>query len=231
MNDRIAIKKNKSSIVIVAPHGYIGDDENTDIISDVIADEIKANAVINVGWRRGEKAKISEGIANLNSLSHWTIKQVRKDFLNPFIAIKEDCIRKYGICNVFYIHGMSNKIRHVTKDNVDIVIGYGDGTPPSYTCRLGYKNALVVRLQEQGFHCYQGKKGGKFSARQPDNLTQVFREFSMDQRVQSVQIEIVNVRRYNARTAIETAELMSKAFDNFFHSETRYDANMFIKEF
>lgn len=217
--------------MVVAPHGNQNDDQNTDVISDAIATELNAYSVINTGWRRGEEAILGENVANLNSLKHCSLGPCRKEFLDPLLSFKHECVSKWGKCNVFYIHGMSNKIRHKTKEDVDLVMGYGAGSPPSYTCNIAYKNALVTRLRQEKFNVYQGKPGGRFSAWNADNLTQLFRMQNLDHRVQGVQIEIVNLRRYETGIALETALCVARALDRFLHSKTEFNKNIEIKEY
>lgn len=228
---RVNIRRGKSPIIIVAPHGNQEDDQNTDLISDIISKELDAYAVINKGWRRAKEALLSESKANLNSIKHCLLDPCKKEFLQPLVNCKHECILQFGKCNIFYIHGMANKIRHKTNEAVDLVLGFGSGEPPSYTCNLGHKNALVVRLREQGLNVYQGKPGGRFSAWNADNLTQFFRSYYLDHRVQSIQIEIVNLRRYDETISVETALSLSKAFDKLLSSQTVYHKNLEVKEY
>jgi hypothetical protein len=228
---KIHVHNAKSPVIFVAPHGYYEDDLNTDIMTEILSMKMNANSIINVGWRRGKEANIREGVANLNSIEHCMMKPVRYDFLYPLVAMKERCIDKYGCCHIFYIHGMSNKIRHVTKEDVDIVVGYGAGEPSSHICRLGYKNACVTRLREAGLECYQGKPGGRFSAWNPDNLAQIFRSFALDQNVESLQFEIVNLRRCTIELATETALCMADALDKFLNNETKIFTHLAVPEY
>lgn len=231
MGKRVLLQKGTSPILFVAPHANQDDDLNTDIITDVLAVEMGAYSVRNVGWRRAENAVLGEGIANLNSIKHCKLDPCKKEFLDPLVDFKNECINKFGGCNVFYIHGMSNKIRQKTQVNVDLVIGYGAGNPPSYTCTIPYKNALITRLREETFNVYQGKAGGIFSAWNTDNLTQLFRQHILDERVQGVQIEIVNLRRYNETVSIDTALYMARALDRFLYGKTPFPKNMIVREY
>lgn len=231
MSSRVLLNRGQTDVLVVAPHGNQDDDQNTDVLADVLATELKAYSVINIGWRRGEHAVLGENIANLNSIKHCKLGPCKRDFLDPLVAYKEDCISKFGRCHIFYIHGMSNKIRHKTKEDVDVVIGFGTGNPPSYTCGLSYKNALVTRLREEKFNVYQGKSGGRFSAWNQDNLTQLYRSTFLDHRVQSIQLEIVNLRRYDTKIAVATALSMARAFDRLLNQKTDYLKNMEIKEY
>lgn len=154
-----------------------------------------------------------EAGANCNDIDHCKLKPVYREFLRPLLEFKKEIIAKHGRCHVFHMHGMSNRIRRDTKYPVDIVIGYGAGSPPSYTCDTRYKNAFVTRLQEENFLVYQGKPGGRFSAWKTENLTQLFRQHDLDHRVQSIQLEVVNLRRYDEDTAKKTALAITRAME------------------
>jgi len=230
MANRVTAQVGQIPVIIVAPHGHKDNDFNTDIIADVIASELKAYSLINVGWARGAKAILGESVANLNDLQHCKLGPVREEFLNPLIEMKDECIAKHDRCHIFLIHGMHSNVRVTHKDNLDIVMGYGQGDPPNYTCPLVYKNALVYRLREECFNVYQAKSGGRFAAWRKDNLNQLFRQHHLDQRVNSTQFEIINELRSDAEEAVKVGLRMTRALDKFLHQKTSYNKNIFIKE-
>ncbi len=231
MANRVLIREGQLPLLVVAPHGNQDDDQNTDIIADVIASEMNAYYVINIGWRRAAEAVLGEGIANLNNIKHCQLIPCKQEFLDQIIEFKNNILTKSKRAHILYVHGMSNAVRRKTNDNVDIVIGYGQGQPPSYSCNLYYKTAFVVRMQEEKFNVYQGKAGGRFSGWKHDNLNQFFRRYQQDDRVQSVQIEIVNALRYNIEESINTAKRLARALDNLLHMETGFRKGFTIKEY
>lgn len=228
--NRVNLHRGRKPIMVVAPHGYHEDDYNTEIIADVIATELQAYSVINIGWHRGENAILGESVANLNDINHCMLSPCRKEFLNPMLEFKDECIEKFNKINVFYIHGMANKIRKDAGDKVDIVLGFGQGDPPSYTCHLDYKNAMVTRFREEGLNVYQAKVGGKFAAWKPENLTQLWRGKYKDKRVHGMQIEIVNSLRSDPAAAVKVALRMTRALDKFLHSKTYFHKDMKVNE-
>lgn len=230
MANRVTTQDGKLPVLIVAPHGHRDNDFNTDIISDVLASELRAYAVINVGWARGPKAVLGESIANLNDIQHCKLGPCKREFLDPLVAIKDEIIAKHERCHIFYIHGMHNNVRTKVQDDVDIVMGYGQGDPPSHTCSLLYKNALCTRLREEKFNVYQAKLGGRFAAWRKDNLNQLFRQHTLDQRVNSIQLEIINNLRDSPEAAVEVGLRLVRSLDKFLHQKTTYQKNISIKE-
>lgn len=227
---RVNLQRGKRPIIVVAPHGYHSDDLNTEIITDVIASELQAYSIINTGWRRSSSVNVKMSEANLNSLTHCNVKDCYNEFLHPLLFFKDECIKLRSKAFVFYIHGMSNKIRHKTKDKVDLVLGFGQGDPPSYTCSSTYKNALVTRFREENFNVYQAKSGGRFAAWNKDNLAQLWRKHFLDDRVMGVQIEIANIIRNDPKEAIHTALRMTRAIDKLMRDCTIFPQNIKIKE-
>lgn len=222
---RVILQRGRKPIIIVAPHE---DDFNTDIIADVIASELQAYCIINKEWQRVKNAIPCESRANLNSIEHCNLEPCRKEFLHPLMLFKDECIKKFNRTHVFYIHGMANR---KNAEKVDIVLGFGQGLPPSYTCHLDYKNALTVRLGEERLNVYQAKPDGRFAARKPDNLTQLWRAHYWDQRVSSMQMEIVNSLRSDPKDAVNTALRITRSLDRLLHSKTMFPRNMKVKEY
>jgi hypothetical protein len=228
---RVILQHGKRPIIIVAPHGYHEDDLNTEIIADVLATELQAYSVINTGWRRDKDVNVKESKANLNSLAHCNVKECHKEFLQPLMLYKDECVRDKNRAFVFYIHGMSNKIRHNTNDKVDIVLGFGQGNPPSYTCNAAYKNALVTRFREEKFNVYQAKVGGRFAAWNKDNIVQLWRRHFLDERVKGIQLEIANIIRSDPKEAVDTALRLTRAIDALMRNNTNFPRNIKINEY
>lgn len=225
---KISIIKGKNPIIFVAPHK---NDENTDIIAEVLAKELDAYAFINVGWDRNKDAVLGQDLANLNSIKHCLLGPVKKEFLNPLIETKNKIIKEFNCCFVIFLHGMAQKIREEVNDDVDIVVGFGAGNKPSYTCNLSDKNNLIYCLRQEKFNVYQGKPNGKFSANNKDNLTQLFRSHDPDTKVDALQLEIVHSLRSNNRTTIETALKISDSMNDFMFSEIILPDNFKVQEY
>lgn len=182
-------------MLVVAPHGP--DDTNTDLLAERIAIESGAFAVINKGWRRSSSVDFFRDMANCNDVRHIHSDVVREEFLEPVLRLKNRIRKKYDE-NVFVliIHGCSDAVRLDADDHdLDIVLGYGEGVPPSYSCREKFRKAFAYHLLNEGFGVYEGAAGGKYSGRARNNLNQLFVRWYPDDYVDSIQMEIVRELR------------------------------------
>jgi hypothetical protein len=116
---------------------------------------------------------------------------------------------------MYLIHGMSDKHRIKANDpSLDIVVGYGAGSPDSYSCDPWRKDAFINLLKDNGLCAYEGKKGGQMSGWAKNNMNQLFRKWYTDPAVQSMQIEIVHELRADNDTAQLTAEYLAVAMSD-----------------
>ena len=76
--ERVSVIEGKSPIIIVAPHGYKGDDENTDLIAEEIANALHCYAVINRGWERSDSVDFMKDKADCNNVYHCKEDVVRE---------------------------------------------------------------------------------------------------------------------------------------------------------
>jgi hypothetical protein len=63
--ERVSITSGKQPILIVSPHGYKNDDENTATVAEAIASVLNCYAVINRGWERADDVDIFNDKADL----------------------------------------------------------------------------------------------------------------------------------------------------------------------
>jgi hypothetical protein len=112
---------------------------------------------------------------------------------------------------LFIIHGMNPINRNVSPD---MVLGYGAGDPPSYSCDVWRKDAFAHILMEQGFEIFQGKSGGMFSGWAKTNLNQLYRKWHHDPAVQSIQIEISRDWRIDEDDAFSTADALTHCIED-----------------
>jgi hypothetical protein len=196
--ERIRLVEGEHPVLILAPHGP--DDVNTDLIAERVALEFGAFAVINRGWRRSSSVDCARDMANCNDVRHLHSEVVREEFLEPVLRFKNRIRRKYDE-NVFVlaIHGCSDSVRAEADDqDLDMIIGYGDGTPPSYSCEPRFKDAFAYHLRNEGFGVYEGARGGRYAGRARNNLNQLFVRWYPDEYVNSLQMEIVRDLRCDA---------------------------------
>lgn len=184
-----------SPVLILAPHGP--DDTNTDLIAERVALEHGSFAVINKGWRRAPHVDFSRDMANCNNVQHLHSDVVKEEFLEPVLRFKNRIRKKYDE-NVFILilHGCTDAVRNEAQDqDLDLIVGYGDGFSPSYSCKPRFKDAFVYHLQNEGFGVYEGSAGGKYAGRGKNNLNQLFARWYPDDYVNSIQLEIVRELR------------------------------------
>lgn len=213
--ERVSIISGKLPIIIVAPHGYDGNDENTSIIAEHIAKSINAYAVINRGWERARDVDYMLDKADCNDVNHCHEDVVKEEFLEPILRYKNRILQSHNAAYVYYIHGMGNKHRKIAgDDSLDMVVGYGAGSPNSHTCEIWQKDLLCHLLHESGVNAFEGKKGGPMSGWSRSNMNQLFRKWYPEPNVYSMQIEIVHELRSYKDLAILTADCIATAVND-----------------
>lgn len=209
IGERVSIRAGNLPILLVAPHGFDADDERTGIITEYIANTIDCYAVINNGWERDETVDFMKDKADCNNVIHCHEDVVREEILEPIIKYKDKILQTYENMYLFYIHGMSNKHKKISGDpNLDAVIGFGAGSPNSFTCDPWRKDLFIHLLDDVGLHAYEGSKGGPMSGWARTNMNQLFRKWYPEPAVHSMQIEIVHELREANDIALITAEYM-----------------------
>jgi hypothetical protein len=213
--ERTSVIQGTTPVLLVAPHGP--DDENTAELTELVAKHFGAYAVINRGWQRSSRVDQFRDLANCNDVRHLHQDVVREEFLHPILRCVTRIKKKYeGKALVLVIHGCKDQIRHGLDDEMlDIVVGYGAGNPPFYSCRTRTKNAFVRCLQDEGFGVYEGAAGGLYAGRAKNNLNQLFVRWYADNAVESMQIEIVRELREDREMLSLTAEGLMTALDSF----------------
>lgn len=212
--ERIRLVEGEHPVLVLAPHGP--DDTNTDLIAERVAVEFGAFAVINRGWRRSSSVDSARDMANCNDVRHLHSEVVREEFLEPVLRLKSRIRRKYDE-NVFVlvVHGCSDLVRKEAENHdLDIILGYGDGRPPSHSCDPRFKDAFVYHLKNEGFGVYEGAKGGRYAGRARNNLNQLFVRWYPDQYVDSIQMEIVRDLRCDAGLLDLTISGLVSALDS-----------------
>lgn len=188
--ERVEIIEGETPILLVSPHGV--DDTNTNYITSKIAEEFETYAILNKGWKRGRLVDQAKEIANCNDIRHLHQDVVKEEFLDPILRNVVKMQRKYqDKILLLIIHGCGDHVKSIADDpNLDLIVGFGDGYPPSYSCNLNTKNAFVNYLQKEHFNVYEGRARGQYSGRSKNNLNQLFNFWYPDGSVNSLQIEI-----------------------------------------
>jgi len=212
--ERTTLIEGQTPILILAPHGV--DDTNTDYIAETVAYEFGAYAVINKGWKRSESVDYWRDLANCNDVRHLHSDVVKEEFLDPILRSVVKIKRKY-MENPFVliIHGCTDKVREISNDDyLDMIIGYGQGAPPSHSCRKRTKDAFIYYLQRENFGVYQGKVKGNYAGRSKNNLNQLFNKWYPDENVNCLQLEIVRELRCEPELISITIDGLVAALDS-----------------
>ena len=206
--ERVSIRRGPSPILLIAPHAAPGDDVNTDIIIDHLSDLLNCNNVVNRGWQRGDVYNYANDQADCNNVNHM-VDVVADEFLRPILNLKGEILRHAPLCHVFYIHGMA------ARTNVDVVIGYGAGTPNSFSCSPWRKNLLYQLLENESLDVWIGKAGGSYSGWAKSNMNQFFRKHRYESDVQSMQLEFSRELRMDRGVCELTAEYIATALSDY----------------
>ena len=83
--ERVELREGKIPVIVFAPHGFNGNDENTSIMARSIAKEINAYAVINKGWERSDVVNCFDDKADCNNVEHCHEDVVKDEVLDPLI--------------------------------------------------------------------------------------------------------------------------------------------------
>lgn len=219
--ERVSVIRGIAPVIVVAPHGYDQDDQNTDLLAETIAGQIGCYAVINRGWERSEAVDYLRDKADCNNVNHCLEDVVKEEFLEPIIRFKDKILSQGDSCYIFYIHGMSNRHRSLANDPMlDIVVGYGAGSPNSYTCELWQKDFMLHELNRSGIKAYEGRKGGSMSGWSRNNLNQYFRKWEHEDAVNSMQIEIVYELRREKDMSSLTADYLAMAIGKLLKTQS-----------
>lgn len=228
MKERVSIIPGKLPAIIIAPHGFNGDDENTAIVAEHIAVSLGCYSVINRGWERSQDVDYLNDKADCNDVNHCHEDVVKEEFLDPILRYKNRILKDHVAAHLFYIHGMSNKHRKTSGDpKLDMVIGYGAGSPNSFSCDIWRKNFFLHLLNDSGIHAYEGKKGGAMSGWSRSNMNQLFRKWYPDEDVHSLQIEIVHDLRDNREMCMVTAEFLATSIKDMLKVKSFSDSTVY----
>lgn len=208
MSERVSIVEgaDDNPIILVCPHGI--DDPLTAVITENIAKEIDAWAVINRGWKRGEEYNYENSIANCNNVEHCMKDVVREEFLEPYVRMVNRLENVGYSPNVFILHGMRTA-------EVDIIVGYGEGKKPRHSCSLDFKDVFTYLLEKNAIKAGVGKAGGTYSGHSKSNLNQYWQCWDGNINVHSMQLEISKALRDDDNAAEATSELLAAVFDDY----------------
>lgn len=226
--ERVSVLDGTIPLLVVAPHGV--DDASTDIIAEVMATKLNCHAVINRGWERADNIDVNNDKGNCNSIAHCHQPVIKDEFLDPLLRYMHRSAKTIYVSNskaanrlpvflsnhkplMISIHGVGDQIRTKLKDNnVDFILGVGNGKPPRPTCGIWRLNALAWTLTNRGIHPWQGQAGSPYAAWGQDNLTQLFNQ-KHNGLGEAIQIEILRTPwRDSTKHAESTGDILAKVF-------------------
>lgn len=212
---RITIQYGSKPYILIAPHGYQGDDYNTALICERTASILDCNSIINHGWKKSDRVDIFNDCANCNNYSHM-VDVVKDEFLHPILRTAESCVRRNGICIVIWIHGVSNYIRKIKKnENIDMILGHGNGKLyNSYTCPNSMKEFVIYNLNRNGIKCFESLPGGNYAGWHEHNMNQLWVRHYINPHVYSLQLEIIRDLRDDDTISMLTSDYLAESIKN-----------------
>ena len=200
--------EDNTPILLIAPHG--ADDPRTGLLTKLIAEKTGAWAVINNGWERARNYDYKKDKANCNNIEHCHEDVVKQEFLDPIISYVNTIFNSAADVTILVMHGISNLVNVNRDPALDAIVGFGEGTPPSYTCDITRKDAFIYLLN-QVMDVGQGEGGGRYAGRRRKNLNQLYRKWYNDSQVHSLQIEVVRALRADDNMTHMASDLFAQA--------------------
>ena len=180
---------NNTDVLVIAPHGVMGDDDRTDIVASTIARELNCSALINDSYKRDER--------NYNDRSN---AEQDNDFISNFRSVLDSD----GHTLVLWIHGYSSSEQTNLKtqlglerdETVDCLIGIGQPDETRHTANPATVERLTSLFKDQGISAHlspaDGTPGSNYCAHDLNNMNQWCRqqpEYSDHSKVESIQLE------------------------------------------
>jgi hypothetical protein len=241
----------RCSILLIAPHGFRGDDDNTGTLTRKVAQRLGSYAIINEVYRKPKKRKdLKSGLMrevpdrsrrriNLNRLSQ--VEQFAKEeFLVPILEYTQRIIKNHGMAFVLWIHGI--KDRNIAENVVDanagdvhVVLGIGQGNRRGFTADESAVARLIRCFKDNGIkpiNAALAKKESNYSGSHENIMNQLFiRKHYGLSKVQSIQLEI-RYTGFRDPDAINTsARAFSSALSKFIMHDVKSFAAIQRKEF
>jgi len=198
---RVDVQYGGYPAIIIAPHGF--DDPNVGFMAQKIADRLDCFCVINNGWQCSAEFDYTAQKADCNSIKHCQDEVLNFEFLKPIEQMAEQCKANFGFFYCLILCGISDNIRRIIDRNLDLVIGWGMGSPPSLSCMRITKDSFISHLEDFKLTTYEAGSGSRYSGRKYNSLNQ----YVSTQKgiTQSMQVGIVRHLRRNKDIAEITA--------------------------
>lgn len=180
--ERVSLVIGKTPIIFVCPHG--GDNPALARLVEEAAFFAESNAVINRGFKRGPVVDYKTETADLNRIDHCLLENViLEEFLRPIIRIKNR-LKKKNFKKIFvYVVGY---LTPPAPEEVDLVIGYGNGENYTSTCPTWVKELHVTALRHLELKPYEAHERGTLTGSAPTSVNQLFKVYDYDKEVMSM---------------------------------------------
>jgi hypothetical protein len=239
---KIEFKEGKNNILLIAPHGFPGDDDYTAEITEILARKLDCHAAINTKYRRPDEDKKEitdakklvadlndkQSIIDANLTVEWLDKL--KNIKNKIVGFKKDK-GTHGNCYIFLIHGVKDDNINAVHEKADILLGIGrtkedSGKKDRPTATEENLQNFIECLKNQGLivaaEAKAAKKGvgdieNRYAGQDINNLNQCFQRSKdvLDPKVQSFQIEIKNTGFRDTDNLEKTATRLAAAIGKF----------------
>lgn len=233
------IDDGKNNILLIAPHGFPGDDDYTAEVSKILAEKLDCYAAINTKYRRPDedKKEITDAkklVANLNDKksirdANLTAEWLGKieNIINKIVGSKK-AKGTHDNCYIFLIHGAKDDNINAVYKNADILLGIGrakedsekkdrptatEETLTKFIKSLKHE-ASIVAFEARAAKKDSGDIGNLYAGHDINNLNQCFVERpkgALDPKVQSFQIEIKYTGFRNSDYIEKTATRLAAA--------------------
>lgn len=228
--ERVVVIKGSNPWVFLAPHGY--DDKNTDIIAEAAAESTNGFAIINKFWERSDQVNENKSLANCNNMTHLQKYVVQEEFYNPIKKIEKKVFENHKTMLYVSIHGCGNDVKQEVNSPITGILGYGAGSPSSYSCSTEMRCTFNKIIDEDGiWKIYHAKAGSRFSGWQKNNLNQLWRKHTPNKNVQGFQLELTLNTRNTILHARQTGIYLGKTIKKLWEREWGKDNLSNLLEF
>jgi hypothetical protein len=218
----------RCAILLIAPHGFPRDDDNTGTLTRKVAQRLGCYAIINEVYRKPEKRKDpSSGCMrevpdrvqrriNLNRFSQ-VEEYAKEEFLVPILKYTERIRRNHVTAFVLWIHGIkdqniSGNVVDGNAGEIHVVLGIGQGGNDGFTADQSSAAKLIICLRDNAIKQINGvlaKKESNYSGSHENIMNQLFiRKHYGVPKVQSFQLEF----KYTGFRDPEAIETSPRAF-------------------
>ena len=213
-----------NNILLIAPHGHPEDDKNTANLGINIAEKLNCQAIVN--------DSISRSHLDFN-----IIKEASKH--KQFIPAIENAVKIPGLTLVVWIHGigednLKTEIQKLgVKEDVQCLIGYGQGKPKRFTAEKKTVDGLIKTLKNNSVIAHVAKDGSNYCGHSTSLMNQWFRSkgYKLTD-VQSVQLEFKyqgirdpeSLEKASQKIANSLSELMIQSIEAGMEFEDRSEA-------